>query len=135
MDCLFCKIIQKEIPAQIIYEDEKTLAFLDIRPINPGHTLVIPKEHAATILEASSHAARAVIDTVKKITPAILAATGALAFNIGINSGVIAGQVIHHYHLHIMPRFVGDGRDLWHAENASSEDLTQLAQKIRQQNI
>jgi histidine triad (HIT) family protein len=131
MDCLFCKIAKKEIPAQVVYEDAGTLAFLDIHPVNPGHVLVIPKEHAATLLEVSRKASHAVMDTVQRIVPAVLAGVGAPAFNLGVNTGSAAGQVVPHYHLHIMPRFAGDGRDLWHGTETVPGELEAVAAKIR----
>ena len=132
-DCIFCKIARKEIPASIVYEDRKTMAFLDIHPVNPGHTLVIPKEHAPTLLEASHGAVHAVMDTVQKITPAILAGVSAPGFNLGVNTGSVAGQVVPHYHLHIMPRFEGDGRDLWHGAETVPGELEAVAETIRKQ--
>ena len=131
-DCLFCKIIGKEIPSSIIYEDEKSLAFLDIRPVNPGHTLVVPKQHADNILACRAEDLHAVMDTVQKITPAILAAVSSPAMNLGVNTGSVAGQAVSHFHLHIMPRFEADGRDLWHGQEARPGALEDIAGKIRQ---
>ena len=131
MSCLFCKIINKEIPANIVYEDGETLAFLDIRPINPGHTLVIPKKHFEHCLETSDEALGAIMKTIKKVVPAILKAVGAEAFNLGVNCGSVAGQVIFHTHFHIMPRFSGDGHEMWHGKEASKEDLITFAESIK----
>lgn len=130
-NCLFCKIIRKEIPAEIVYEDEKVLAFLDIHPVNPGHTLVVPKAHAETVLAATREDACAVMDAVHKITPAILAAVSSPACNLAVNVGNVAGQAVMHYHLHIMPRFEGDGHALWHGKNVTNEMLTETAKNIR----
>ncbi|TAL19609.1 HIT family protein [Patescibacteria group bacterium] len=130
--CIFCKIASKQIPANVVYEDKMTLAFLDIHPVNPGHTLVIPKEHAPTLLESSRESAHAVVDTVQKITPAILAAVGSPAFNLGVNTGSAAGQAVHHFHLHIMPRFDADGRELWHGRETVPGELEAVAAKIKE---
>ncbi len=130
-DCLFCKIIRGEIPAAKVYEDEHTLAFLDIKPVNPGHTLVVPKTHAVGIADASDDALAAVVRVVKKIAPGILAAVGADGYNIGVNQGPIAGQLVMHLHVHVMPRFPNDGHKLWHGTEASTEDRLALAEKIR----
>ncbi len=130
-DCLFCKIIRKEIPAQVVYEDGNTLAFLDIHPVNPGHVLVVPKEHAADFLAASHEANHAVLDTVQKIAPAVLAAVGAPAMNLGVNCGSVAGQAVMHYHLHLMPRFEGDGHALWHGKETVPGELEAVAENIR----
>lgn len=130
-DCLFCKIIRSEIPAAKVYEDDATFAFLDLKPVNPGHTLVIPKAHAAGIIDAPDETLAAVMGTVKKIAPGILAAVGADAFNLGVNEGAVAGQLVPHLHIHIMPRFPNDGHNLWHGTEAPMEDRLALAEKIR----
>ncbi len=131
MDCLFCKIIAGDVPAEKVYEDAGTLAFLDIHPINPGHTLVVPKNHAVGIAEVESADLQAVMATIKKIAPAVVAGVGADAYNIGINQGAAAGQVIMHLHVHIMPRFATDGHKLWHGTNASAEERAAVGEKIR----
>lgn len=130
--CLFCKIVRKEIPAEIVYEDDRVLAFLDIHPVNPGHTLVVPKAHAETVLACTQEDACAVMNAVHKITPAILAGVSAPACNLAVNVGSVAGQVVMHYHLHIMPRFIGDGHALWHGKEVTGEMLQSTAQKIRE---
>lgn len=132
-DCLFCKIIAGEIPAAKIYEDELTFAFLDIKPVNPGHTLVVPKTHAVGIADASDDALAAVMRTVKRIAPHILAAVGTDGFDLGVNEGVVAGQLVPHLHFHLMPRFADDGLELWHGTEATIEDRLALAEKIRKE--
>lgn len=131
MDCLFCKIIAKELPADVVYEDDAVLAFLDIHPVNPGHTLVIPKTHSQDMADADDLDFVAVMRAVKKIAPAIVSAVGASAYNIGINQGAVAGQMVMHLHVHIMPRFPDDGRKLWHALDISAEERAAIGQKIR----
>lgn len=132
-DCLFCKIIRREIPAQVIAEDEATFAFMDIHPVNPGHILVVPKAHSVNILDTSRAALHAVMDTVQRIAPAVLAAVGAEGFNLGVNNGAAAGQMVSHFHLHIMPRFAGDGHALWHGKEMTAAELEGLADKIKKQ--
>jgi len=102
--CLFCKIIAGEIPAEKVYEDDHVIAFLDINPINPGHTLVVPKTHTENIFSASPAVMRQVAEVLPKISQAVVVGVGAEACNIGINNGPISGQVIFHLHIHIMPR-------------------------------
>ena len=85
-NCLFCKIANGEIPSEIVYEDGNTIAFLDINPINRGHTLVIPKKHFEDITDISYEAFKDVMATVKKLTPIIRKATNADGINIGINN-------------------------------------------------
>lgn len=108
-DCLFCKIAKKEIPASFIYEDVSTIAFLDIHPHAVGHTMVIPKEHRETILDASEKEIGAIFSAVKKVTDLIQKKLHPNGFTIGINHGKVSGQVVEHLHIHIIPRFTGDG--------------------------
>ena len=130
-DCLFCKIIQGDIPADRIYEDEQVLAFLDIHPVNTGHTLFIPKQHADNLLETPDENLAHLMQIVKKIAPSILRAVQAEGFNLGVNTGSIAGQVIFHTHIHVMPRFSKDGHDMWHEKEIG--DLTNIAERIRKE--
>ena len=101
--CIFCKIVKGEIPCNKIYEDEKTLAFLDIGPVNKGHTLVIPKEHAEKIYELSKDSLDALMSSVQKVSLAI-EKTLNCDFNLINNNGEKAGQVVKHVHIHIIPR-------------------------------
>ncbi len=131
--CLFCKIVAHEIPATILYEDDSTIAFLDINPVKPGHTLVVPKVHGADFRESQVHDLTAVIETAKKIAPAILKTVGAQGFNFSSNVGAAAGQVIFHTHFHLIPRHNGDGLVNWPHEGATQEELAELGNKIRVQ--
>ena len=130
-DCIFCKIISGEIPAQRVYENEKSLAFLDIRPVNPGHTLVAPKKHFENLLDAPPDVLVAMMDATQKVAKAILLATGDESFNLGVNNGAVAGQVVFHLHLHIMPRHPNDGHHLWSGKEYQVGEAEKLAQKIR----
>ncbi len=109
MDCLFCKIANHEIPAQIVLEDDATLAFLDIHPLAPGHTVVIPKVHADRIIDLPEAAASALFLTVKRVSDRIHASLKPDGFTIGINDGEGGGQGVPHLHVHIIPRFKTDG--------------------------
>lgn len=130
-DCLFCKIAAGEIPADKVYEDEEVLAFLDIKPVNPGHTLIVPKAHFNRLSELSDDLAAKLLLTAKKIAPAILAATGATDFNLTVNQGPQAGQVVEHFHWHLMPRLAGDGFALWSGRSYATGAGQVLAEKIR----
>lgn len=132
-DCIFCKIIKGELPATKVYEDEKILAFLDIAPINKGHTLIIPKEHYKSTLETPDELIKNIAVTAKKIAKAIMDATGAHACNIGINNGAESGQVVFHTHWHIMPRFANDGYELWkgHDTEYKEDEIKEVAEKIK----
>jgi len=118
MTTIFEKIITGDIPSNKVYEDDKTFAFLDADPVNPGHTLVIPKEPYKNIYEIPQDSFAAVMNTVRKLAPAIKEAVGADGINIGQNNDSAAGQEVFHFHVHIMPRFEGDGYTHWQgAEN------------------
>ncbi|MFH1448283.1 MAG: HIT family protein [Candidatus Micrarchaeota archaeon] len=109
MDCIFCKIVSKEIPSSVVYEDETALAFLDINPLSKGHTLVIPKKHYGSIHEASEEDMAELAKAVKKVAGAIKKTTGSDGINIIQNNGKAAEQLVPHMHFHIIPRFKDDG--------------------------
>lgn len=133
MDCVFCRIIQKQIPSEIIYEDEYSLAFLDIHPRAPGHALVIPKIHAPNILEIEDRSLIGLITAVKKTVALISKALMPAGFTIGINHGKISGQEVDHLHIHILPRFEGDrGSSIQSAVlNPPEASLQEIANKIK----
>ena len=108
-DCLFCKIVARELPASVVYEDGKVLAFLDVSPANKGHVLVIPKQHYATLLEVPDSTLSDLAKVAKKVSAAVLKAAKAKDFNFVQSNGPLAGQVVMHVHFHIFPRFKGDG--------------------------
>lgn len=130
-ECIFCKIINGEIPANIIYQDEQTLAFLDISPVNPGHTLIIPKNHHETILDCPLEIQTAMMKTLELITPVILKAVNSDGFNVNVNTKAVAGQVVPHYHLHIIPRHQGDGLELWHGQPYAAGEAENVAAAIK----
>jgi histidine triad (HIT) family protein len=107
-ETIFSKIIRREIPCHRVFEDDQVLAFLDINPIARGHTLVIPKEPAATLDALSDESAAAIGRVLPRICRAVLAATGATAFNILQNNGASAHQAVFHVHFHIIPKHEGE---------------------------
>ncbi len=131
-DCIFCNIITGEIPATRIYEDADTLAFLDIHPNTKGHTLIIPKVHVRDVREADTEQFLAVMKTVQKVAPAILAATGAQGFNLTTNTGRAAGQVIMHWHMHLIPRHDNDGLKFWPEQAYAEGESAALAKKVQE---
>ena len=116
MDCLFCKIASGEIPCAKIYEDEDVLSFLDIKPVNIGHSLVISKDHHENIHETPEELAAKLMKVVKKVAEAVKNGVTADGINIVMNNGVAASQVIFHTHIHVIPRFLGDGFPVWHGK-------------------
>ncbi|MDO8556667.1 MAG: HIT family protein [Nanoarchaeota archaeon] len=129
-DCLFCKIAQGTIPCHKIYEDQHTLAFLDIKQVNEGHTLVIPKEHCENIFDVDKETLTCTMLTVKKVALTIKKALGLTGINISTNNGK-PGQEIFHLHFHIIPRFENDGLIMWPAKTPTPEQLKIMAEKIR----
>lgn len=132
-DCLFCKIIRKEISAEIIYEDRDVVAFLDIKPCNPGHALVVPKTHFNDLLSASDEALRSVVSVLPRIAQALMKGLDYSAFNVMVNNGVEAGQVISHLHFHVIPRKDGDGHKPWTQVEYAAGEMANVAQKIRRE--
>jgi histidine triad (HIT) family protein len=111
--CIFCKIVAGEISANKVYEDDETIAFLDIQPVNPGHTLVIPKDHFENIYTTPVMTWMRVQMTAQKVALAVKHATGADGINIHMNNEPAAGQVVPHTHIHIIPRYNDDGFVHW----------------------
>lgn len=130
-DCLFCKIIKKEIPSEKVYEDEYSYAFLDIKPINPGHTLLVPKKHFANLYEMPDEVLANLAPTIKKLAIAIKKAVGADGINIGMNNDSAAGQLVFHAHIHIMPRFKNDGHEHWHGTPYQGGEKEEIATRIK----
>ena len=129
-NCIFCKIVKGEIPCSKIYEDEHTLAFLDIMPINKGHTLVIPKKHYKNIFDIPEEELCEVMKAVKKIAPAIQDAANADGVNITSNNEEAAGQVVMHSHTHIIPRFKDDGLKHWSSGEYGEKEADEYQKKI-----
>lgn len=129
-DCIFCKIIAGDIPAIKIHEDETCIAFLDIHPVNPGHALIVPREHHMNFLETPRELVAAIMELGQKLAPAILKAVGSDSFNFSTNNGRAAGQLIAHTHFHLIPRFPADGHKMWHGSD-EHQDFAAMAVKIR----
>ena len=131
-DCIFCRIVSGEVPANKVYEDDEFVAFLDRNPINPGHTLLIPKKHYATVGEAPAEVSAGLASKWQKLSQAILTSVGSSGFNIHINNGSEAGQDVFHLHCHIIPRFAGDGFTHWHGSSYKEGEASEVAERIRQ---
>ncbi len=132
MDCLFCKIVAGDIPAERVYEDDAVIAILDIKPVNPGHVLVIPRTHSDGLHDADPATLDATIRAAQKIARALVASGLGQAFNLAQNNGELAGQVIPHLHLHVIPRRAGDGFKHWPGTPYPSDTEAQaVAEKVR----
>lgn len=115
MDCIFCKIVAKEIPNYTMYEDEAVLAFLDIFPHAEGHTVVIPKTHGETVFDLTDETIAQVHIAVKKVMEKINQILKPDGFSLGWNHGEAGGQAVPHLHVHVMPRWNGDGGGSMHS--------------------
>jgi histidine triad (HIT) family protein len=130
--CVFCKIVNKQAPASLVYEDDIVIAFLDIRPLSEGHTLVIPKAHYVDIFDIAQKELEAIYDAVKKLAVAIKEATKADGISIIQQNGKAAGQDIFHLHVHVVPRVEGVKLQSFHELIVVERiDLDKMAQKIR----
>ena len=131
-ECVFCKIVAKQIPASVVHEDEHTLAFMDLGQVNPGHVLVAAKVHAETIYALDDAHAAAVFRTAAKIARAIRDAFAPQGLSVYQANGKAAGQTVLHFHVHLVPRHEGDGMDLvWPVKNPPRANLEEAAAKIR----
>lgn len=136
MDCIFCNIATGKIPSTKIIEDDRTLAFLDINPLAPGHTLIIPKVHAERLEGLSNEDAAALFAAAHRISGEVQRGVAAEALTIGINDGRVAGQEVPHVHVHLIPRFTGDDaggvHNMWLTRpNLSPEEITKIGERIR----
>jgi histidine triad (HIT) family protein len=132
VSCIFCRIAQKQVPASLVYEDEKAMAFLDIRPLNEGHTLIMPKAHYENIFDIPTELVEYVHGVTKRIAIAVEKATKADGITIVQQNGEAAGQEIFHLHVHVIPRY--EGQKLHSPSEVSQADreaLDQAAAKIR----
>jgi len=131
-NCVFCRIVAKEIPATVVHEDEHTLAFMDLGQVNPGHVLVAVKKHAENIFALDEAQAAAVFGAAAKVARAIRGAFEPQGLSVYQANGAAAGQTVFHLHIHLVPRHDGDGMALtWPVKNPPREKLAEYAQKIR----
>ncbi len=128
-DCIFCRIGRREIASQAIYEDSSAIAFLDIKPHARGHTVVIPKKHALTAFDLAERELRDFITAVRNTMLRIREVLKPDGFNVGWNQGTAGGQMVPHLHLHIFPRYHGDGGGSMHSiiRNPGGESVEEVA--------
>ena len=130
MTCIFCEVIEGKRPAMNVYEDDDVLAFLDIMPVNKGHTLVVPKKHFINLYDLPEDELAKVMTAVKKIALAVKKGVQADGINIGMNNGLAAGQMIFHAHLHVIPRFKDDGLRHWPQKTYTGTEIQEYKDKI-----
>ena len=132
-DCVFCRIVAKQIPATVVQEDADTLAFMDIGQVNPGHVLVALKSHADNLFGLQDAQAAAVFRAVARVARAIRDAFAPQGLSVYQANGKAAGQTVFHFHVHLVPRHENDGMNLtWPVKNPPREKLEEYAAKIRQ---
>ena len=130
MDCIFCKIIRGEIPCSKVFENEKFFAFLDIGPVNKGHTLVIPKKHYKNLFDMPKEELNDYLEVIQRVSKAIIKGVNADGININMSNEEAAGQVVMHAHFHLIPRFKDDGLKLWPQKKYGDGEASKVREKI-----
>ncbi len=130
-ECIFCKIISGDLPSEKVYEDDTVLCILDIRPVNHGHVLILPKNHHLNMLDAEDDLSRHLVKVAKRIGHAVMEATSATGFNMGVNNGASAGQIIFHEHWHVIPRFENDNLSSWSRSEYKEGEKEVVGEQVR----
>lgn len=131
-DCVFCRLRDGQIPSVKVYEDERTLAFMDINPLSPGHCLVIPRAHAATLFDAEPTDLQAAITTAQKVARALREALAPDGLNMVQANGAAAFQSVPHFHLHLIPRWADDGKGFdWKLVPGDRDQITKTGERMR----
>lgn len=130
MDCIFCKIVAGDIPSYKVYEDDQVLAFFDILPISPGHTIVVPKKHVADVEELSDEEFSAMARASKRIGAAMLKGLEIKGYSFFLDNKSAANQHVPHVHIHIVPREEGDGLERWPQGGYGQDEAEFFLKKI-----
>ncbi len=128
--CVFCKIVAQELPCYKIYENDQVLSFLDIRPVHPGHTLVIPKTHVGNLEAIKADDLQALILVVKQVGKMLKEKLNVPGYNVILNNDEVAGQDIAHVHFHVIPRYPHDDLKLFPSSSLSDKILTEVLSKL-----
>lgn len=135
MDCLFCGIVAKKVPAHVVFETNDSIAFLDINPRNPGHTLLIPKKHYETLMDMPAEQAGNLGEDLKTVSAMVQKAVQAQGISIVQNNGKAAGQVVAHAHFHVIPRFMNEGpvalESIMPSKKIDDASMKNIASKIK----
>jgi histidine triad (HIT) family protein len=130
-DCLFCKIVAGDVPATLVHEDERTVAFMDINPATRGHLLVIPREHAENVLEIDPEDLEAVTRTGQAMARRVRDKLGADGVNLLNSTGSVAWQTVFHFHLHVIPRYENDPLRLpWQPQPGDQDEIAAAAKEL-----
>ncbi|WP_408069779.1 HIT family protein [Butyrivibrio sp. JL13D10] len=131
-NCIFCKLANGEIPTNSIYEDDRFNVILDNGPATRGHCLILPKDHYSDLFELPDDTAAEAMKLAKKLATTLKTKLSADGINLVQNNGAAAGQTVHHFHLHIIPRYENDGQHiLWNPTEPSAEELKELCDKLK----
>ena len=133
-NCIFCKLANKDIPTNIIYEDDRFTVILDASPATKGHALILPKNHAANIYELPDEDASAVFVLAKKLATKMTEILHCDGFNIVQNNGEVAGQTVFHFHMHLIPRYLNDGNQdklTWNHAEFTPEEIAEISAELR----
>ncbi len=132
-NCIFCKLANGDIPTNKIYEDEMFTVILDASPATRGHALILPKEHAANLYELPDETAAKAFVLAKKLATMMTERLSCDGFNVVQNNGEVAGQTVFHFHLHLIPRYIGDGNEKklgWNHLDLTDEEFAELREKL-----
>lgn len=130
--CIFCAIVDREAPARVVHEDERTLAFLDLFPLTRGHALVVPKAHCENLLDATPEDAAAVMLTAQRVAQAAMAAYSPAGLNLLQTNGAAAMQTVFHLHVHVLPRYPDDGFKVsFDRHRGTDDELDETASLLR----
>lgn len=131
-DCIFCKIANGEIPAATIYENSDVRVILDVAPASRGHALILPKEHFKDLFDIDAVTAGKIFSMATEVARAMKSVLHCDGLNVVQNNGTVAGQTVFHFHLHLIPRYEGDGVNIgWNPGESGEEELRELAKEIR----
>ena len=131
-DCLFCRIVAGELPAEVVDSDERTIAFMDINPATPGHALVVPRAHAADLMEISAEDLEACAGAARRLAERMRATLEPDGFNVLNSCGAAAWQTVFHFHMHVVPRYADDPLELpWIPEPGEPDAIASVAARIR----
>ena len=131
-DCIFCSIVSKQVPSEILYENELVLSVLDINPIHFGHALILPKQHCSDFLTLPEETYHSILNTAKIVTQALVQSLNLEGYNLFSNNGTIAGQSVFHFHLHVTPRYRDDNiRFILNLKKYPKGDLNRYGMMIR----
>lgn len=128
--CIFCDIIAHKIPSKVVYEDDNTLAILDISQVTKGHTIVMPKKHCTSLLDADEDTAVSCMKVINRLSKQIVKNTGASACNVLNNSGEAAGQTVDHLHFHIIPRYGENDCVVFKFNPSPEQDLDEVLKEV-----